>query len=379
MTDPPHPPSPKLTSAITAFLDELRTGDVLLFNSLHPVSHAIKLVDNSPVNHCAIYDEHGEQILHASLPITRRDERGRDVSISVRADSLVARLRKGADRTVTAMRVDNAALGGKVVGEARHWIKLTTRYGFKGLPSLGAQCVNRSYGRSLSKRQQFLLYQAARAMSAPSRATVGMRRAELSVTCSEFVYSCYMIVDQSSIRIHDPLSVWKRGRWLKVPVTKYDARSTVLVHPASGKRVRALPIIDPQLGDADEPVLSDPGPEPEIAFRDWADPRMMRRVASSPNRALGRDFDARIANERLALVREMLRNYRNRDEGKIVPLGRQSPPPYAQAVTPFDLWQSPSLTAVCVLHLPPLPGDPIINRRGESIGSGGRARNSVDQ
>jgi hypothetical protein len=55
----------------------------------------------------------------------------------------------------------------------------------------------------------------------------------------------------------------------------------------------------------------------------------------------------------------MLENDR---KGKNIPPTRQQPQPYAQTVTPFDLWQSPSLTVVNILHLPPAAGDTMFER-----------------
>ena len=56
-------PRPRLPNR---FICRLRDGDVLLFDTLHPVSHMIKLADNSPVSNAAIYQESGQCIIHAS-------------------------------------------------------------------------------------------------------------------------------------------------------------------------------------------------------------------------------------------------------------------------------------------------------------------------
>jgi hypothetical protein len=55
MTDQTHAGWPKLTTDVDDFQDGLRDGDILLFDSLYPVSQMIKLVDDSPVNHCALF------------------------------------------------------------------------------------------------------------------------------------------------------------------------------------------------------------------------------------------------------------------------------------------------------------------------------------
>ena len=331
-----------LTSDIDEFIAELRDGDVLLFHSLHPFSHAIRLIDNSPVNHCALYKRDGEQMVHAGLPIIKQDASGKAVRVSVREDPLRARLRTHVDRDVTALRLPQKDIASDALREAEDWVRIRTRYGFKDLLSLAATCVQRSYGSMLGKAEKLALCTTAHALSFVSAATAGPP--ELSVTCSAFVYSCYMFADPSSIEIGDPLSIWTG----KKPERRYRGLET---------------------GSPDDPELG-------IAFRDAGDSDSDEWIAAPRSATAADDFDAVLANERFELHREMLRDrdqtlrrrgLLHRERGKVVPLASQEPAPYAQTITPFDLWQSPSLTAVCALHLPPRPDDRVLERRGQSV------------
>jgi hypothetical protein len=361
MSDPTSVISPKLTSDIDEFLAALRDGDVLLIDSLHAVSQVIKLVDNSPVNHCALYESPG-QMLHAGLPL--------EDGTSVRSQPLRDRLIGGHDRTVTAFRFSQKDIGPDVLHNAHKWIDNTTRYGFKDLPSLSVQCINRSYGRALGKAQRGLLY-LSRAMSSFSAFTVPSR-AELSVTCSEFVYSCYIAADPNSIEISDPLSIWVKGRRHAVferPLTPPGPTTSAPGLDPEGSYAAA----DPEIEFIDRVEVARARQPADQKVLETDDRYMLFRDAepSPPSRVIPRSygvddsnelsFDALVANERAELHEEMLMNHRG---GKSIPHANQDPAPYAQTITPFDLWQSPSLRAVHVLHLPPAESDPVRLRSG---------------
>ena len=319
MTDPPHPPSPKLTSAITAFLDELRTGDVLLFNSLHPVSHAIKLVDNSPVNHCALYRGHkSNTIVHANMPSTKGEP-------AVREESLRGRLCEGLDRTATALRSPQVGTGRRVMKMADYWLSNPTAYGFKSLPRLASMCIHRAYSGRVSKTRIAALHRTAQLMNAALDIAFPNDKGKISVTCSEFVYSCY-IGASKSIEIRHPLSVLPNGK----PVKSYYANPRVPGPGRYGPRT--------ERPATTVPGMVFPGPGGGL-------------IAVPGARRRGVGFDARLNNERLELDHDVRDDFRSR--GAEMLFADQKLPPFAQAVTPFDLWQSPSFTVVKVLHLPP--------------------------
>jgi len=44
-----------MTDQIDVFVRSLRTGDVILFDTVKPLSGLIKFAENRPANHCALY------------------------------------------------------------------------------------------------------------------------------------------------------------------------------------------------------------------------------------------------------------------------------------------------------------------------------------
>jgi hypothetical protein len=319
---------PTLTTDINEFIRRLRDADILLFNTLHHISNVIKLADNSPVNHCALFQEYGETILHASIP--------KDGGPAVRAECLRCRLALGKDRTVTALRLPNNRIRKQVLAQANYWAELTPNYAFKALPSLAAQCINRSYRLDSGKIKRALMSQASRAMTSLPR----MDRKRISVTCSEFVYTCYIASDCGSIEIRDPLSVWEDDE----EVT--DVYYIEWLTPGGVMR-KLYKLFDPEA----------PDPEPGIAPPDPGE-------AAAPEPRPSEDdpvCDAMLAKEWFRMQEDGTRNAKL---GKKIPRSCEKRPPYAPSVTPFDLWQSKSLTAVHVLHLPPIPGDRMWERTG---------------
>ena len=49
-----------MTGSVEGFINSLRTGDILLFDTIHPLSQLVKFAENRPVNHCALYLGAGE-------------------------------------------------------------------------------------------------------------------------------------------------------------------------------------------------------------------------------------------------------------------------------------------------------------------------------
>ena len=50
----------RMTRRVETFSKAIHAGDVLLFDTIHPLSELIKFAENRPVNHCALYLGEGE-------------------------------------------------------------------------------------------------------------------------------------------------------------------------------------------------------------------------------------------------------------------------------------------------------------------------------
>jgi hypothetical protein len=253
-------------------------------------------------------------------------------------------LLEGKVRTITAFRLCDTDLGAAVLREAQKWLDESPRYGFKLLLGLAAQCINRSYHQDehLGRIQRAFLSSAAQVLCDHLVASHPSDR-ELSVTCSEFVYSCYIAADVDSIKIRDPLSL----------LTGHEAPEN-LVDGNGGTW-------NPPYAPDDLPRRGDSEPDHELAFTNRNGPptapsgraTRLRLAATVPHEE--HDFDTILTKERGVLYEEF---QTSRDRGKQHYRASDRPTPYGQTVTPFDLWQSSSLTAVKVLHLPPVEGDP---------------------
>ena len=326
-----------VTSSVDTFLGALHDGDVLLFDNLHAVSNVIKLADNSPVSHCAVYQRDGEQIIHAGPPPAG--------AFAVRRESLRNRLDDRLTRTVTALRHGDPKLGAAVLLEAERWLKKDSHYAFKSLLDLAASCFNRSYGRPLAdaemKSHERLLRRISLLMSTLTAFVVDDESGVWSLTCSEFVYSCHIATDPTSIVIEDPLSFWGEKGRSKVYVDDPGRRPG---GPQPFTRIAPEAHSD----DDDDRKILFPNPD---------------GVATPPPSA---PTPGDSAADTLQTERYELDEERRSDQlrGKPVFRARGDEPPYAPAVTPFDLWQSRSFTAVNVLHRPPTHDDPVRLRRG---------------
>jgi hypothetical protein len=361
-----------LTQNPKTFINALRSGDVLLFDSLHPISHMIKLADNSPVNHCAIYGKDGAQIIHASLP--EDGWRGKTIV----QEPLEQRLESGLTRSLTALRHPDPSLGARVLNKAHEWMDdAENRYGYTDLLGLSAQCFNRSYGSTAAALESM-----SRVLRSLSRVAESGRDPRLSLTCSEFVYSVYIETDDKSIEIRDSLSRWRERPSLLDRITGTEGSSEPKYvdptfagsrsserRPAGGWSVPDDPFnFGPGKGshtglgfNAPDPFdpfeSSDPEPEVELLFVD----RDGSEQPAPEEYIEGTGLLVWLKNERYFLERQ---RQRNRDRKKRLIKSAQDPRPWAEHVTPFDLWQSESLEAFQVLHLPPGPGDKVRQRTG---------------
>jgi hypothetical protein len=343
----------KLTRDIDRFMCRLRDGDVLLFDTLHPVSHMIKLADNSPVSHAAIYQESGQCIIHASAP------HGDRLGPAIREEPLRPRLKERQNRTVTAFRHSDPAIAAKALQHAQHKLTQTSRYGFTDLLGLAASCLNRSYRQTKYKSLRLGLT----SMSVLMRRVSTFAAADqpmMSMTCSEFVYSCYVDADPSSLVIRDPLSVrrlkvlWTELRFESRPKRKYFGQGADPAASSWGIPKRAED--DFEWVEDVEIVRIE---APQLLFHDQSD--ALVPPPEAPIDDLG--VDASLTNEHYGLYRQFLHNRRL---GKLVPTAKGDEVPWAEHITPFDLWQSESLQVFQILHFPPLDDDPVWKRTGGS-------------
>jgi hypothetical protein len=318
--DPSKPAVLSVKSDVNQFIGALADGDVLLFDSLDLVSHIIKLADNAPVNHCAIFEKAGANVIHASLP----GPGGK----SVRRDSLSDIIDPRHDHTITALRHStNSAFGAKALNRAKEWLRKDTRYGYKDLLGLGASMLNRSYGGDLPPTLQWLVDGLSGALNGISALSVAGSDPKWSVTCSEFVYCCYIEADGESLEIMNPLSSWSGGRRIRRHI----------IDPKSGEQT-----LSPFVAFADSE--DEPGAYEEILFTN-------PRTAPTPAPLTWTEGDSplvALANERYGIFYE---NRINAYRQKPTCRASQVPEPYAQTVTPRDLRDSPSFEVVGILHV----------------------------
>jgi hypothetical protein len=211
---------------VAPFIDLLAAGDILLFDSVHPISGLIKFGENRPVNHAALYV--GGDVF---AQVTRHELGAR----AIQESSLTQRLLLRTDRTVTALRHKAAArdegVGAAAATQSRAMANHSATYCYLDLITLIVPGLFRSYDRYLrhggdttrrlaSMLEVFVptLLSVLEADSAPERVTDGdylpsLPQAAASLTCSEFVYRCYQEANPGiPIEVDDPLASWSL-RW----------------------------------------------------------------------------------------------------------------------------------------------------------------------
>ena len=209
------PPCP-VTTEEQSFCKSLEDGDVLLFDTLSLASQIIKTLENSPVNHCALYIGDG-QIIHVGHTSGEAPK-----GEAARQDDLVNLLASREIRTVTALRHtlrgtnwDNG-LAAEVIKTAKGYLGHAT-YGYTDLLGLGAACINRAYTAPWPWSVRWVVKTLSKAAQDLSKALVGSKPPEFHLTCSEFVYSCYDLARPDCMEIVDPLAWWKEDdgslRW----------------------------------------------------------------------------------------------------------------------------------------------------------------------
>ncbi|MBV8462575.1 MAG: CHAT domain-containing protein, partial [Acidimicrobiales bacterium] len=214
--------APLLTDDLEEFIASLLPGDVLLLDSLHPLSGLIQFAENRPVSHAAIYL--GKGVFAQTTKHSKTQPAARKQPLRSRLKT-----RPGPyDRTVTALRHVDVLAGADataVLTRVDYYVDpANTKYAYLNLVALMAPSLLRSYklylsgGRVMSRSLGFLLQRAANTLLGVFNLT--HRNAELEVqkgkrtlTCSEFVYRCYTESGSGlGIEVVDPLVKWKSGR-----------------------------------------------------------------------------------------------------------------------------------------------------------------------
>ncbi|HXX91151.1 MAG TPA: hypothetical protein VEI83_13115 [Acidimicrobiales bacterium] len=388
----------RMASEVGSFIAALHPGDVLLFDTLHPLSELIKFAENRPANHAGIYLGHNE-FAHVGRHVRGARRGGPPVKPAARTERLDAWLAPPPgpyDRTVTALRHPRLAARAT---DADRVIQRTlaytnprdTTYDYVSLLALMVPSLLRTYKGYLKDKRTLRLVLGT--MRAASRAIVdvigkeGPSRDGRSLTCSEFVYRCF---DEAGpayrIEVLEPLGSWPDPATLRSPAsaTTKDGRrrrprtagggagtagvdvppvpTTVAAGGATVVRGADLVLF----GDSFRADILGPMPvgDEAAAVAPPLAPKTVARATAVPGGAAGpaggREARAAGTSRDLALVAaqvvlDML--WTNRWLGKYDDAvdGASRGDVLPDLVTPRDLWSSPSLSAVAVLHRPPDP------------------------
>ncbi len=316
-----------MTTDPDKFGAELQGGDLLLFDSLHLLSQFLKLADDRPVNHCAVYLG-GGLVAQCNEPLPNRPDQ------AIYRTPLSELLGLTRVRTVTAFRHQQVVDGASptpVVTRAQRFVDASGPYAYVDLAKLAAPCLLRAYRGELARDHMSaviaLLRSVASLIDAYDRArnSLGIRRRpnKVGMTCSSFAYRCY--VDGTRDPGDDSFPVH-----LNAPLATLAAPVMMRTPP---RRVGALP----RVGTATSGI-------PGLTFHPALDPVTTGDGAAA--RVEGADdLAARRAWARRTVI-ELARA--SRPVGQMVPAG-----PVDAAVTPRDLWGSGSFHPVALFHRPP--------------------------
>jgi hypothetical protein len=373
----------RMTSKVDTFSKWLLAGDVLLFDTIHPLSELIKFAENRPANHSALYLGGGE-FAHVGRHVPGLTPSDPPAKPAARNEGLETWLKTSSgpyDRTVTALRhikVKEASDARPVVERARTYTEpKNTTYNYVSLIALMVPSLFRTYKNYFGDSAAMKLM--ASGLRAVSQSLVDVLEEDAAprrdaraqtLTCSEFVYRCFDEADAGlALAVTDPLGRWPDPAGLKGPSPgRLAARSVATAEtPAiATRRVGAGPgqlVID----GGDLVVFND-------SFRaDWLGPSLPEPASAAPRRAeptspvakiAGSPADARLAGTKWDLgmlagrtILDMIRNNRNLSKYDKASKTAQPGDVFADLVTPRDLWSSPTLEAVAVLHRPPGPAD----------------------
>jgi hypothetical protein len=353
----PRGVGPHLTSDLVEFIESLHAGDILLLDSLHPLSGLIQFAENRPVSHAALYLGPGNS--SADFAQVTRHTRTQPAA---RTGSLRARLRGSPgpyDRTITALRHTDVASGtvdpNAILARVERYVDpANTKYAYFSLVKLMPPSLFRSYehyfasgriamrglGSLLTLMSKYLL-----AIFDPGNADPDMqfRAGKQTLTCSEFVYRCYKEAG-AEIEVDGPLNRWKAATRATRAVGDAGVADTLGV-------IDGVNVI--QFHESLTSAISVPA------------------VRTSRTRAVGdatelQDLALRSAELTRSLIAHNteLSKYSADDGGVPLRSGtrRRAGGPFrsvaprsvvADSVTPRDLWSSPSLKVCSVLHRPP--------------------------
>jgi hypothetical protein len=347
-------PPVDITTEVGPFMASLNPGDLLLFDTISPISELIKFAENRPINHCAIFlgdDEIAQARAHVPAP----DPHAPPLVGSAQKADLRELLnsRPGIHyRTVTALRHVGAPTDPRgaqaVVKRAKQYIDSgRTKYNYLSLILLMVPSLYRtykSYFKSPKTTQrvaelmetigQALLDAYEKDLYKPSKYP-GMK----TLTCSEFVYRCFTeALPEYALKLTDPLGDWE------VDESELDeAYKAAVVARSSGLRMAA-----PSDGAASGHVaVSGYG---LVKFNACLRTGLASSSGTGTVMTRGVKLDlAKIAGEAVldVLLQNIgLKKYHKKPgvkKGEVIP----------EYVTPRDLWSSPSVNAVSVFHRPP--------------------------
>ena len=205
----------KVTDDVKKFLKKLKPGDILLFDTITLVSQLIKFAENRPVNHCGVFlggdtfAQVGSGTAHAHSANLRE-------RLEERPGPL--------DRTVTALRhvdaldpKESKRISNSIVKIADEYINVRkTDYSFVSLRHLMIPSLYRNYRNDLENTKHVakflpLISSFAKAILSHFGQVESVSRLDgtKSLTCSEFVYRCYLeAAPRLQVDVHRPLMTW---------------------------------------------------------------------------------------------------------------------------------------------------------------------------
>ncbi len=377
-----------MTGDVGDFITMLRPGDVLLFDTLHPLSDLIKFAENRPANHCALFLGEGK-FAHVGRHIPALDGKGLPVKPAARIEDLTAWLSvlPPHDRTVTALRhpmITSAKDATPVIERANFYAgPADTLYNYVSLMGLMVPSLLRTYKNSLGTQGAMGL--AVTTMKAFSQSLVQVlmedadrtgRTGSRTLTCSEFIYRCFDEGDKKlTLDVTDPLGRWPDPQQLLRPADppppgpanpgpfpfdlgpgfglgnggpNWSGVVYVRAPDADGgsQEVDGEGVVDFHGSfktDVLGPVSITVG-EPEL-WENFQSVSVQAAFLDSPR------FD--LAKVAAKAIVDMIKG--NRDIKKYDEAVRSASKGevFADLVTPRDLWASPTLHAAAVLHRPP--------------------------
>ncbi len=160
-------PTVRITTEIDEFATSLQRGDVLLFDSIHALSHLIKFAENRPVSHCALYLGDGT-FAHVGRHKPGKTRKDPPSVPAARTDSLTEWLKSPPgpyDRTVTALRhidVSRASDTDGVAGRALEYVDpRNSTYNYLSLIALMVPSLLRTYKHFLKDKAALALVEGA--------------------------------------------------------------------------------------------------------------------------------------------------------------------------------------------------------------------------